>query len=109
MDASQDSSLEVVGTSGTTIGISIAISSPSMLAGSYGCTPSPAGTVEITYRDATAAGTTVQSCMLTLSFVEGDAGAMHVIGTFSAVLAVPGGATKNLTDGMFDLATVTDG
>jgi hypothetical protein len=51
---------------------------------------------------------TVQSCSLTLSFVENDAGVAFAIGTPSATLIVPDGGTKNVTEGMFDIAVADE-
>jgi hypothetical protein len=107
---SQSNSLEIVGTQGTTIGLSIIITSPTPLGGSYDCTATPAAVVEITYRDPTVDSATVQSCTVTLSLTQpGDAGAGQAVGTFSVVLDLADGGIKNITDGVFDIPTTIDG
>jgi hypothetical protein len=104
-----DDTVQITAIQGLAIGLSIGVASPPPLGGTYGCTPSPTGTVILTYRDAVANATTVDSCSVTVNLVPAgdggaDAGAVHAVGTFSAVLSVPdAGTTKNLTDGAFDV------
>lgn len=105
-----DDTVEIAGTQGLTIAISISVATPPPLGGTYSCAPGPAGFVELTYRDPQTNDPTVASCSVTMNLVpEGDAGAdaatpVHAVGTFSAVLSVPdAGTTKNLTGGAFDV------
>jgi hypothetical protein len=99
--------LEIIATRGTMGGLSLLFGSDVTLGGTYNCVPG-ASVVEITYSDAQENDKTVQSCDVTLSFTESDAGVVYAVGTFSVVLGSDGGATKNLTDGMFDLPIITD-
>jgi hypothetical protein len=104
-----DDSVEIVGTQGLDISISIAVAAAPPIGGTYGCAPSPNGTAEFTYRDSPTSVLSVESCSVTLNLASAgdggvDGGPVDAIGTFSAVLAVAdAGTTKNLTGGVFDV------
>jgi len=107
--ASMTDTLEIVVTQlNITTGLSIVISSPTTLGGSYDCVVSPSSVVEITYYDPAANSTVVQSCAVTLAFTASDAGVTAAVGTFSVMLTIPDGGTKSLTEGVFDVPVTNE-
>ena len=83
------------------------VTSAGALGGSYDCTPSGGSVVEITYEEVGAYSATVVSCTLTVTLTPTDGG-MVAVGTFSALLSIPDGGTKTLSDGTFDIPVTVD-
>jgi hypothetical protein len=105
---SPETSLEVVTIqTAAAFTFSLIVTSAGALGGTYDCTASPAGLVEISYDDVGVFSTTVVSCSVTVTLTPADGGTIAV-GTFSAVLSVTDGGTKTLSDGTFDIR-VTSG
>jgi len=84
-----------------TIGLSfgIAVRPPPLVAGSYACGGAGYPIVSFTY---TGTEGEMFSCAIELTSVGTVTGA-HAVGRFSATLGVPGGGSKVITDGQFDI------
>ncbi len=91
-----------------TTGLSIIVTTNTVLGGTYDCVDGQGSIVEITYRDPEADSTTVQSCSITLDLTPPDAGVVYASGTFSALLTTPDGGAKNLTDGEFSAEVMNE-
>jgi hypothetical protein len=90
----------------TTIGLSfgIAVRPPPLVAGFYACGGMGYPIVSFTY---TGTEGEMFTCAVELTSVGTVTGA-HAVGRFSATLGVPGGGSKVITDGQFDIpATVS--
>ncbi len=84
------------------LALGVTVQPPPLTPGSYACGGTAFPIVSFSYN-----GTTGQNqvCAIALTSVGLTSGA-HVIGTFSATLAVTGGGTKAITEGRFDIVAV---
>lgn len=90
--------------SNTGVGFNVAVQPPPLAAGTF--TFNPAGgypIVSASYQANGVSATAPTAVSIDLT-VLGDTTGTHAVGTFSATFSFPGGTTKTVTDGKFDLA-----
>jgi hypothetical protein len=95
--------LEIVAVELPVGGLSIALSGPPPLGGTYTCVVAGAAFVEFTYE----LMADVQTCSVTITLTTGVDGGQHVTGMFSAVAMPADGGTHQLT-GQFSLPVIPE-
>jgi hypothetical protein len=96
--------LEIVAVELPVGGLSIALSGPPPLGGTYTCVVAGAAFVEFTYE----LMADVQTCSVTITLTTGVDGGQHVVGMFSAVAMPADGGTHQLTNGQFSLPVISE-
>jgi hypothetical protein len=104
MLGSKSDFLEIIGSEASGTGITLTVSGPPTLGGTYDCGGDAGAYVAITYTGTTHA----QSCTISVTSAGMKAGA-NAAGKFSAVLVTTGGAIKALTEGSFDVPVTITG
>jgi len=105
-DRSIGSQLDIIEIVASTINgpgliITVSVMPPPPLGGTYTCDPDAGARTIFSYSTSTKMQAPPTSC--TVTFTNPGAPGVHATGTFSATVSPPGGGSKSITNGFFDV------